>query len=327
MELTPGLSTDAPLNYLTAYSTKSAPVVALTWGLLAISVAVILIILLFVTWGIWRRGSFQTLAGMASLPIGETSAGLSWLYIGVGVSTVVLLATVVWTMWVLAKVDAAPSKPAFTIQITGHQWWWEAHYVGADPSRSFTTANELHIPTGSPVLIELTSTDVIHSFWVPPLSGKTDTIPGHTNVTWLDATQPGIYRGQCTEYCGVQHAKMGLLVVAQTPSDFSAWWSHQLTSPPPPASPAQETAMQTFVTRCGGCHTVRGTDAAGIAGPDLSHLMQRRTIAAGTLPNNRANLSAWMADPQAIKPGCYMPTLELTGRELTQIRSYLESLT
>jgi len=167
---------------------------------------------------------------------------------------------------------------------------------------------------------------VIHSFWVPPLNGKMDTIPGQMNVTWLDASEPGTYRGQCTEYCGLQHAHMALFVIAQAPSDFRNWWKHQLVDQPEPRTNAERSAMQTFIVRCGGCHTVRGTNAGGRVGPDLSHLMARHTIAAGTLPNTPGNLSAWIADPQGVKPGNFMPTLDLTGRELSDVRSYLETL-
>lgn len=316
----------APMNYLTGYGEKANTVVPLTWAVLSVAVAVIIIILSLVAAGAWRRGATVPIGSIRNLPVGHTESGLPWIYVGVGISTVVLLATVLWTMWVLVKTYMPASPPAFTVTITGHQWWWEATYHGNTPSETFTTANEIHIPTGVPVKFELRSADVIHSFWVPPLNGKTDTIPGQTNITWLDASRPGVYRGQCTEYCGWQHAKMGLLVIAQAPADFKAWWAHQLQSPPPSTSPAMTEAQSTFVLRCGGCHTVRGTDAGGIVGPDLSHLMNRKTIAAAMLPNTPGNLSAWIADPQSIKPGCLMPVLGLSGQELSQVQTYLESL-
>ena len=217
-------------------------------------------------------------------------------------------------------------KPALTIEVTGQQWWWKVRYLSDDPSRIFTTANEIHIPTGEPVRIELIGADVIHSFWVPPLSGKTDAIPGQTNVTWLEADRPGRYRGQCTEYCGVQHAHMGFEVVAQSPGEFDAWWDAQLK----PAATADRrpanAAPTLFSYHCGACHTVRGTEAGGAIAPDLTHLMSRATIAAGTLPNNAGNLSGWIADPQAIKPGTLMPIVYLSGPELNDIRAYLQTL-
>jgi cytochrome c oxidase subunit 2 len=317
---------EAPMNYLTAYGSKARMVLPLTWAVLVVSVVVILVILFFVAAGAWRNGRSLPREKIAGLPVGHTKSGLPWIYIGVGVTGVVLLGTIVWTMIVLQRVDRVPSDAGLTIEVIGHQWWWEVKYRNADPSQIFTTANEIHIPTGKPVKFELKSADVIHSFWVPPLNGKTDTVPGQTNVTWLEASKPGIYRGQCTEYCGLQHAHMALLVIAQSPEDFAAWRRHQLADDPKPATAALANATATFVTRCGSCHSVRGTAAAGIVGPDLSHLMTRKTIAAGTLPNNAGNLAAWIADPQAIKPGAFMPTLGLSGPELVQVRLFLESL-
>ena len=196
-------------------------------------------------------------------------------------SSLVLLFSVAWTMDVLAKVTSPPTPPALTIEVTGYQWWWQIRYLDADPSRDFTTANEIHIPTGVPVMFHLVGGDVIHSFWVPALFGKTDVIPGQTNETWLEARTPGVYQGQCTEYCGLEHAHMAFLVIAQAPADFQQWRFHQLQSPAPPAG-AQITAGQSaFDVHCGSCHAVRGTDAAGALGPDLSHLMTRRTSGGG----------------------------------------------
>lgn len=317
---------DAPLGYLTAHGNKAATVLPLTWFVTWVSVAVIVVIALLVAVGVARGGRFISREAIAELPVGNAASGMPWIVIGVAVTGIVLVATVVWTMWVLAAVSSAPGKPALTIRITAHQWWWQADYLGKTPSQDFSTANEIHIPTGVPVRFELKSDDVIHSFWVPPLNGKTDTIPGRTNVTWLDASEPGFYRGQCTEYCGWQHAHMGLLVIAQAPADFENWRKHQLTDQPGPATPAGSEAAETFVTQCGSCHTVRGSGAGGILGPDLSHLMTRTTIAAGTLRNSTGNLSAWIADPQSIKPGCLMPRLELSGPQLAQVRAYLETL-
>ena len=316
----------APMNYLSAYGSKANIVLPLTWGVLVISLVVVLVILFSVAGGVWRKGRPFVGASISQIPVGGTGPGLNWIYVGVAITAVVLVATVFWTMRVLAQTYLPPSPPRLTIVITGHQWWWEAEYRGNRTSQTFETANEIHIPTGEPVLFQLKSGDVIHSFWVPPLNGKTDTIPGQTNFTWLEASQPGTYRGQCTEYCGLQHAHMALLVIAQTPADFEAWRQHQLQDQPKPANDAQTQALNTFIIRCGSCHTVRGTDAGGIQGPDLSHLMTRTTIAAGTLTNTPGNLSAWVADPQSIKPGSFMPRLELSGSELVQVRGFLESL-
>jgi cytochrome c oxidase subunit II len=314
-----------PLGYLQTHGMRGDAITPLLWAMLIISIAVIVVVTILLLAGIFRRRELAAESTGRST-VERTSGGLAWISIGVGISTVVLFAITVWTVVTLAAV-ARPAGPfGANLEITGHQWWWEIRYIDDDPSRSFTTANEIHIPVGQQVRVKLRGVDVIHSFWIPALTGKTDVIPGQINSTWLEASAPGVYRGQCTEYCGQQHAHMGLEVVASSPDDFSMWRSDQLRGAPAPASPLMQEALNTFLTRCGICHTVRGTRAGGILGPDLSHLMSRRTIAAGTLPNTPGALSAWIADPQHIKPGSLMPQLNLSGPELSYIRSYLETL-
>jgi cytochrome c oxidase subunit 2 len=312
----------APLQYLSGAGDKADPVVALTWGVLIVSLSVIAIIVALLAGAIWHRPGLAPAAPNAKAPLGDPQTGLDWLWIGVGVSTLVLLFTVVWTMQVLARIEAPGARPAVTIEVTGRQWWWQARYQSADPSRIFNTANEIHIPAGQPVRLKLVGGDVIHSFWVPQLAGKMDAIPGQTNETWIEARAPGNYRGQCTEYCGLQHAHMGLVVIAQSPSDFRRWWDHQLQSP----GPARLRGEESFVTHCGACHAVRGTDAAGVLGPDLSHLKQRTTIAAGALANNGPSLAHWISDPQDVKPGSLMPAPELSPSELADIQAWLNTL-
>ena len=317
---------DAPLNYLRGFGDKADPVVGLTWGVLIISLAVIAIVSLLLAGAIWRRPGISAGEPGARLSVARPEGGISWITIGVGISSFVLVFTVVWTMVVLAKVTAPATRPPVTIEVTGRQWWWQVRYLSSDPSRIFSTANEIHIPTGVPVRFELIGGDVIHSFWVPALSGKTDTIPGQTNETWMEARVPGIYRGQCTEYCGIEHAKMSLVLIAQSPRDFETWWTHQLQSPAAPAGGDVATGQADFTVHCGSCHAVRGTDAAGILGPDLSHLMTRSTIAAGTLANTPANLARWISDPQGVKPGAMMQPPELSHAELAEIGAYLKTL-
>jgi len=321
----PAAASAAPLDYLHSSGTRADSVVALTWGVLAISVAVIVIISLLVAAAVWRRPGMAMPPGTRT-PLQEPVSGLNWIWIGVSLSTLVLLFSVVWTMAVLAQVASPGSKPALTVEVTGHQWWWQVRYLSDDPAQVFDTADEIHIPTGVPVKFLLIGGDVIHSFWVPALSGKTDLIPGQTNETWLEAHEPGTYRGQCTEYCGIEHAKMGFLVVAQTPRDFEAWRARERQSPARPSSGGQWAGQANFVTYCGSCHTVRGSDAGGQLGPDLSHLMLRKTLAAGLLPNDAAHLAHWISDPQGIKPGNLMQKPELSARELRDILAYLETL-
>ena len=305
----------APLQYLTGSGHKAAPVVALTWGVLVISLGVILIITALLVAGIWKNPSRIPAIG-EKMAIGPEEGGLNWLWIGVGISSLVLLFTVVWTVVVLADIQAPGAKPAVTIEVTGRQWWWQAQYVSGD-EQGFITANEIHIPTGEVVRLKLIGGDVIHSFWVPQLAGKMDAIPGQINETWIEASKPGIYQGQCTEYCGVEHAKMLFRVVAQSPADFHAWWVHQLLAP------VSTNGRQAFVQNCGRCHSVRGTAATGTLGPDLSHVMERQTIASGALPNNERTLAAWIANPQSFKPGTLMPAVKLSDSDRAGITFFL----
>jgi cytochrome c oxidase subunit 2 len=321
----PASTMAAPLQYLSGAGPKATPVVWLTWGLLAISIAVIGIISVLLIGALWHRPG-QTWVQGEQLAVLSHAGGLNWLWIGVGLSALVLLFSMIWTVKVLADIIAPPQKPAATIEITGHQWWWEVRYLDDNPARQFTTANEIHIPTGRPVRLKLISSDVIHSFWVPQLAGKMDAIPGQTNETWIEAGKAGTYRGQCTEYCGLEHARMGIVVVAQPPAQFRKWRAHQLAAPPQPTGAALA-GRQQFQMHCAGCHMVRGTEAAGAQGPDLSHLMTRQTIASGTLPNNEQSLAHWIADPQGLKPGAFMPAPGLPPAQLRDVVSYLRTLT
>ena len=311
-----------PMSYLSSAGRMGDAIAPLTWGLLGVAIAVVVIISALVIVGILRRGRG---GAVSDTPIGETRA-TSWIGIGVGLSTLVLIGLVVWTSLTMASIANPPSEPALTIEVRGHQWWWEFIYHGEKPNQIFETANEIHIPVGKPVRFAVTGMDVIHSFWVPSLGGKTETIPGQVNVTWLQADRPGVYRGECSEYCGEQHAHMALAVFADAPDSFEAWRQAQLRDAPAPASDQTRFGEQSFIQHCGVCHTVRGSPAAGRVGPDLTHLMSRSTIAAGVLPNNPGYLSGWIADPQNIKPGCLMPDLAISGPDLASIRSFLLTL-
>jgi cytochrome c oxidase subunit II len=199
-------------------------------------------------------------------------------------------------------------------------------YVADEVSRNFETANEIHVPVGEPVKLVLTSADVIHSFWVPAIAGKTDLIPGQQNIAWLRADRPGVYRGQCVEYCGKQHAHMALRLFADPPDVFQAWWDDQLEPVDAPERAEARAGAELFRLHCSACHAVRGMPAGGQMGPDLSHLMQRTTIASGMLPNTTGHLSGWIANPDRLKPGTKMPRLDLSGPELDAIRAFLLTL-
>ena len=317
--------TAAPLSYLVASGPAAAPLAQLAWGLGAVSVAVVAIVGLALAGGIWRRRPPADDPG-ALEAVGRPGRGLAWIYVGLAVSVPVLAICTVWVVVVLAQVLHPDRPPALTVQVTAHQWWWEARYIDPAGARTFTTANEIHIPSGRPVRVELSSPDVIHSFWVPRLAGKMDVIPGLRNVTWIQAAAPGRYRGQCVEYCGLQHAHMAFEVVADAPADFAAWQARQLSPPTPPAAGNAAAGAVVFQARCAACHTIAGTPAGGIVGPDLGHLAGRATLAAGMIPNDARHLAAWIADPQAIKPGALMPRVPLSAPQLTELVAYLQSL-
>jgi cytochrome c oxidase subunit II len=314
------------MDYMSTHGPSADPVTSLTWGLTIISLLVILIIAGLVLYACLRKRPpppepSADLPGR--LPVEPDVGGMAWIYIGVGISTLVLFGSTVWTIHALAAVSA-PQRAALNIDVIAHQWWWEVRYHGATASELFATANEIHIPANEPVHIKLQSEDVIHSFWIPKLAGKTDVIPGQTNHAWLQASQSGTYRGQCGEFCGPQHAHMALYVVAEDRAKFDAWRQQQLA----PAAQSQQVdqGRTLFVAHCAVCHTVRGTPATGALGPDLTHLMGRQTIASGTLANNTGNLTGWVADAQGIKPGARMPAMKLSPQELHAVVDYLQTL-
>ena len=316
----------APLTFLTSAGDRAESVVPLTWFTLLVSIAVCLVIGALLWLGLRRSTASGGAAETAAAPVERGGNGLPWISWGLAISAVPLAIALVWTMATLAHIAGPPRRPELTLDVTPHQWWWEVEYNGADPAQRFRTANEIHIPTGAKVLVRLHGADVIHSFWVPQLTGKTDVIPGQQNVTWLEATKPGVFRGQCAEFCGLEHARMAFDVVAQSPDGFDQWRTAQLQTAPPPATPEQARGLAVVQFRCGLCHAVRGTDAASYYGPDLTHLMSRRMIAAGMLPNNRGSLTGWIQAPQGVKPGALMPNQHLSGQQLNDVTAYLETL-
>jgi cytochrome c oxidase subunit 2 len=315
---------DTPLSYLTSFGPKADWTASLTWGLLIISIAVVAIITALVLWATFRARASATREEPEADPHQVSSFNIfGW---GLGITTLILAGCVGWTMVTLAAIDHPSKTPALSIEVTGTQWWWKVQYLSDDPVKNFDTANEIHIPVGEPVKVILRSRDVIHSFWVPALTGKTDLIPGQVNTTWMEASKPGTYLGTCTEYCGLQHAHMAIRVVAETPDKFEAWRNNQLKAAGTPTADDAKAGLAAFEQRCAGCHAVRGTTAGGVFGPNLSHLMTRATLADGTIPNDEGDLAGWIADPQQLKPGTKMPQVPLSGDELQSIITYLSSL-
>jgi cytochrome c oxidase subunit II len=244
---------------------------------------------------------------------------------GIAVPAVVLLVVLGFTVWTGQDVYTPPSEPEVTIEVIGHQFWWEVRYPDADAT--VITANEIHMPAGQPVRFILEARDVIHSFWVPQLHGKMDQIPGHTNEFWLEADEPGEYRGICAEFCGIQHAQMHFVLVATEEAEFDEWLAARTAPPEDAAARGVEAGEEVFVqANCIACHAVRGLREPTDIGPDLSDFATRRTIAAGMQENTRENLREWIINPHQSKPGVRMPATPLPDDELEALLDYLESL-
>ncbi|MGA2820211.1 MAG: cytochrome c oxidase subunit II [Anaerolineales bacterium] len=248
---------------------------------------------------------------------GNRSLEILWTAIPIGL----VLILFGLTLGVMAAVaPPSPSAGDLTVQVVGHQWWWEFDY----PSLGIVTANELHIPVGESVRVQLVSADVIHSFWVPQLAGKTDVIPGQTNLMWLQSNQTGTFDGQCAEFCGLQHAHMRFQVVVQSAQDFQTWVAAQQASPPAPQTDLEQQGYQIVIKGvCSGCHTVNGTTARGTIGPNLTHVFSRQTIAGGSIPIGQ--MSEWIEDPQGMLPGNDM-VIHLSNDEITAVLAYLDTL-
>lgn len=242
---------------------------------------------------------------------------------GAVVPAVILVTLVVMMLGVMVDLEEPPEEPSTIIEVTGWMWWWEVRY----PGTSAVTANEIHIPAGEPVELQVTAADVLHGIWVPELHPQINMIPGQINTIWLQADEPGVYRGQCTEFCGVQHTFMAFTVIAHEPEDFADWLERESQPAVEPVEPAQQRGQQAFLdNQCLFCHTIRGTAADGDVGPDLTHVMSRETLGAGTIDNSVSNLAAWIADPHEFKPGVKMPPVNFEGEAFQDLIAYLTTL-
>jgi cytochrome c oxidase subunit 2 len=299
-------------NVLHGESHPERSIDTLWWVMFGVACAGFTLVAFLLLLGWWRRNR-------RDLPGGGDERVATWLVVGLGIVTpiVLLSALFVWSdIFVMRSVAAPrPGSAAITIDVVGHDWWWEARYAGTP----VVTANEIHIPTRTRVEVVGTTADVIHSFWVPELAKKIDLIPGRQNRLLLEADEPGRYRGQCSEFCGLQHAHMAVAVVAERPAAFRRWLANQ-------KQPATEPSATFISESCGSCHTIRGTAARGDVGPDLTHFASRQTLAALTLPNTPASVRAWIRDPQRFKPGARMPKLPLSARQVDELATYLEGL-
>jgi cytochrome c oxidase subunit 2 len=247
--------------------------------------------------------------------------------VGAVAATVAIISVFTVMSFFTTRALTATTGDDLTIKVRGLQWWWGLEYFGSVPDRRFETANEIHIPVGRNVRLQLEGLDVIHSFWVPSLAGKQDLIPGRPNELMIRAERAGTYRGQCAEFCGMQHAHMAFLVVAEEPPAFDQWARAQRENAPTSSDAEVAAGQQVFLAKpCAACHTIRGTSATGTTGPDLTHVGARKYIAAGLFETTRGSLAAWTADPQTLKPGNNMPMVPLSAGELRSISAYLASL-
>lgn len=291
---------------------------------LAITLGIFIVTGGLIVYSIWRFRRHEGDQSLQEPPqiYGSNQIEVAWTVIPILIVFVLIGVSV----RVIAGVEnASPSPAGVKLRVVGHQWWWSVNY----PQFGVITANEIHVPVSPDgklvTQVQLESVDVAHSFWIPQLAGKTDLIPNRTNFTWIDPKKPGIYYGNCAEYCGTEHANMLLRVIAQPVDDFNRWATEQKLSAVEDPNAAK--GKQTFLSlSCVNCHAIKGTPSVGKFGPDLTHLMSRMTIGAGVVPLTHQNLRAWVNDPQAIKPGCLMPSMKLTDRELDQVVAYLETL-
>jgi cytochrome c oxidase subunit 2 len=296
----------------------------MSWLLLAIATVVVVAVIVLTVIALRRRPRARASGDDG----GETTRAVRFVTVaGIVVPALVLTPILVYAIVLLVRLHPARQPADLVIEVTGQMWWWSIRYLDRAPENVFATANEIHIPVGRRVEARLLSPDVIHSFWVPSLQGKVDHIPGRENVIWIQADTPGVFRGQCAEYCGLQHARMAFMVVAHPPDEFERWRSRQLQGAAEPGTPSAQRGQQVLLRAgCATCHRVRGTPAQGLIGPDLTHVASRLTLAAGTLPNTRGHLAGWIANPQAIKRGTLMPPTPLSPSELHALLDYLETL-
>lgn len=302
---------------------QAARIGSLWWYMLAVSAVVWVLVIVMLGFALRRASTRDSVmrdeASDQSMKRGVIIAAVA--------TVIILVVTLVYDVSTGAAMASLPRKEALRIEVTGRQWWWEVRYVDSMPANQVSTANEIHVPVGEPVQIIGKSGDVIHSFWAPNLFGKKDLVPGHITATWFQADKPGVYRGQCAEFCGHQHAKMIVTIVAESRPEFNAWYrSHVLPAAPMTDSLAIQGERVFMTHACSQCHTVAGTRARGIVGPPLTHIGSALTIGAGTLPNTRGNLAGWILDPQQIKPGTQMPPNRLSAPDLQALLAYLENL-
>lgn len=310
-------------NIFAPASTPAHLILELAWLLLAITGFIFVAVEGFLAWAVIRYRRRENDDGSEPAQLyGSGPVEVAWTVVPLLIVIVLFLVTA----RTVFRLERAAPAAALRVAVTGHQWWWEFRY----PDEGVVTANELHVPVSRPddpraVSLTLESDDVVHSFWVPQLAGKTDVIPGRTNRMWIQPLETGTFLGQCAEFCGAQHANMALRVVVEPEPEFRAWLADQRE--PAVQADGVDAGRRIFASHaCVSCHTVRGTGARGTVGPDLTHLMSRRTLAAGAALNDPEHLRAWVRDPSSLKPGARMPAMQLGDEDLVALVTYLETL-
>jgi cytochrome c oxidase subunit 2 len=325
---------DAAQTTLKGEGPAASKIAGLSWFM-----TILFLVITLVMWALLAGGFYKRRGTLAEHAPIDSGGGEMWIAIG-GLVVPFIVLTILFVLGLGLLSDfpihgmkgsmnasaEAAMKP--DIRVIGHQWWWQIEYLNDDPSKQFTTANELHVPVGRPVYIEVVTRDVMHSLWIPALHGKVDLIPGVNNYILIQASQPGTYEGQCAEFCGAQHAHMRLLAVAQDQDAYAAWEQQQLQPASEPETPEAVAGEQIFMAGpCSMCHQVRGTIAGGTVAPDLTHVGSRQFIAANSFPNNNAYLEAWITHAQSLKPSSLMPNLtEFSGPQLQNLVAYLRQL-
>jgi cytochrome c oxidase subunit II len=306
---------DAWPSVLAPASPDAAHAASVSWVLIVGASVVLVIVMAVLAWALWRRR--RTAARRVAWLLGA----------GVAFPGVVLLVLSAWVHWSGVRLDQAHDAQAVVVSVTAHSWWWEVRYREPVSGREIRLANEIHLPAGRPVTLALSSSDVIHSFWVPALGGKVDMLPGRVLHLRLGAAEPGRYRGQCAEFCGEQHARMALHVVVSEEAAFARWLSAQAQPARAPVDERQRQGLRVFnEQRCAACHHLRGLGAESQLGPDLTHVGSRIALGAGTLPNSEQSLRGWVADVQRHKPGARMPSAQIDADSLAALAHFLTQL-
>jgi cytochrome c oxidase subunit II len=322
--LASGLRHDA----LAPAGAQAARIADLWWILAGVCAGVFVLVMIALAIAVWRapRGRVESGGTIEDDPARDSRAARR-VGFAVAVSALLLVALLAASVITDRALATLPLQDAVNVSITGHQWWWDIRYDDAEPSRAFSTANELYVPVGRPVVATLTADDVIHSFWVPSLDGKKDLIPGRTSTIRFQADQPGRYRGICAEFCGWQHAHMYFEVIAVPQDQYDAWAEAQRKPAAEPADDAAKRGRDLFLSgSCMMCHAIQGTTANAHHAPDLTHVASRTRLAAGTIDNTPENLAAWISDPQKIKPGVNMPANPIAHEDLQALVAYLQTL-